>query len=111
MMCNKYLKGCLIKGTLFYFFEYYIKECENRLKSTHRVHQSGRNLQTFCIFPFKWKDYTWLYYLQLSCYHISNNVVDCVIELTFCIVEMAEILSIIDSDGTSAKAQWCKMDG
>lgn len=49
-MCNKYLKGCLIKGTLFYFFEYCIKESENRLKSTHRVHQSGRNLQTLCIF-------------------------------------------------------------
>lgn len=37
-MCNKYLKGCLIKEILFYIFEYCMKESENRLKNIYRVY-------------------------------------------------------------------------
>ena len=61
-MCNTYLKGCLTKGTLFYVFEYYIKESEKRLKSAHRVYQSGRNLQTLCIIFLQMKNCTLLYF-------------------------------------------------
>lgn len=64
-MCNLYLKGCLTKGTLFYIFDYCIKENENRLKSAHKVYQSGRNLQTLCIIFLQMKSYTLLYFNYL----------------------------------------------
>lgn len=51
IMYGKYLKGCLTKGTLLYIFDCYIKS-ENRLKSTHRVHQGGRNFH-FVLLLFK----------------------------------------------------------
>lgn len=52
IMCDKYLKGCLIKRTLLYIFEFSIKESENRLTSTHRVLQSGRKFH-LALFFFK----------------------------------------------------------
>lgn len=102
LMCDKYLKGCLTKGTLFYIFEYCIKESENRLKSTQRVHQSGRNFH-FALLSFKCKDYTWLYDLKIFYYLIFSNVVDCAIESTFCTVEIIETQSITSSTGISSQ--------
>lgn len=70
MMYNTYLKGCLTKGVLFYVYEYCIKENENRLKSTHTVYQSGRNLQTLCIIFLQMKNYTLLYFN----YRVATNL-------------------------------------
>lgn len=109
MMCNKYLKGCLIKGRLFYIFEYCIKESKNRLKSTHRVHQSGWNLQILCIISLQMKRlHLIILFLTILWPHISN-ILDCAIESAFCTVAMTEILSITKStriSGQGLTAKW-----
>lgn len=53
--CLTYIERLYNQRNTILFLWVLHKESENRLKSTHRVHQSDRNLQTICIFPFNEK--------------------------------------------------------
>lgn len=101
MMCNPYLKGCLTKGTLFYIFEYCIKENENRLRSAHRVYQSGRNLQTLCLIFLQMKSYALLYFNYLVATYLAMAWTIPLKKLP--VMQGWQILSITNSTGISSQ--------